>query len=235
MLEMWIEAQPYILRILTAAILGALLGLERDMHGREAGLRTHLLVCAGSAVFMTLSLRISTFGVIKEVGFQGVTDPGRIAAQIVTGIGFLGAGAIIKDGLSVRGLTTAACLWITCSIGMSAGAGRYILAIATTGIALFSLSTLRYFEKSYKKDVFRSLALTLPIEEKPEHAIEVVKQNGLKIISTELAKNYETGLTHLTLGLQISSKHNVDKRAHEIIGALEADRVPLKSVKWYKI
>ncbi|WP_300670723.1 MgtC/SapB family protein [Desulfoluna sp.] len=235
MLELWNESLPYIIRILTAAALGGLLGLERDIHGREAGLRTHLLVCAGSALFMTLSTTVSSFGVLKPEAFQGVTDPGRIAAQIVTGIGFLGAGAIIKDGLSVRGLTTAACLWITCAIGMSAGAGLYILAVTTTCIALFSLSTLNIVEKTYKKDVYRNLTLSLPLGEKPEHAVAIMKQKGLKIISTELLKDYDAGIINLTLGLQLSSRGNVDNRSYDIIAALEESQIPLKSVKWYKI
>lgn len=235
MLDLFNESLPYIIRILTAAALGGMLGLERDIHGREAGLRTHLLVCAGSAVFMILSTSVATFGVLKPEAFQGVTDPGRIAAQIVTGIGFLGAGAIIKDGLSVRGLTTAACLWITCSIGMTAGAGLYILALTTTFIALFSLSALNYLEKTYKKDTYRYLTLSLPLEEKPQRAVEVIKQKGMKIISTELSKNYDTGITRLTLGLQISSKVDVDQRSYEIITALEESHIPLKFVKWYKI
>ena len=235
MLDMWIDSLPYIIRILTAAGLGALLGLERDIHGREAGLRTHLLVCAGSAVFMTLSTAVSTFGVLKPDTFQGVTDPGRIAAQIVTGIGFLGAGAIIKDGLSVRGLTTAACLWITCAIGMAAGAGLYILSFTTTAIALFSLSVLNYVEKFYKKDVYRNLTLCLPVGQKPERAVDVLKENGFKITSTELLKDYDTGTTRLTLGLQLSSKGNVDKRSYDIISALEESHISLNSVKWYKI
>lgn len=235
MIDMWNESLPYIIRILTAAALGGLLGLERDIHGREAGLRTHLLVCAGSAVFMTLSTAVSTFGVLKPEAFQGVTDPGRIAAQIVTGIGFLGAGAIIKDGLSVRGLTTAACLWITCAIGMAAGAGLYILSLTTTAIALFSLSVLNYVEKFYKKDVYRNLTLSLPEGEKPDRAVAVIKKNGLKIISTELFKDYDTGVTRLSLGLQLTSKGNVDKRSYDIIDALEESHISLNSVKWYKI
>jgi len=235
MLDLFNESLPYIIRILTAAALGAMLGLERDIHGREAGLRTHLLVSAGSAVFMILSTSVATFGVLKPEAFQGVTDPGRIAAQIVTGIGFLGAGAIIKDGLSVRGLTTAACLWITCSIGMTAGAGLYILALATTFIALFSLSALNYVEKTYKKNAYRYLSLSLPLEEKPQRAVDVITQNGLKIISTEISKNYETGITCLTLGLQLSSKVDVDQRSYDIITTLEKSHIPLKVIRWYKI
>ena len=235
MLDMWLESWPYIIRILAAATLGGLLGLERDIHGREAGLRTHLLVCAGSAVFMILSTTVSTFDVHKAMGFQGVTDPGRIAAQIVTGIGFLGAGAIIKDGLSIRGLTTAACLWITCAIGMASGAGLVMIALTTTAIALFSLSVLNYLEKFYKKDVYRNLCLSLPVGEEPERAVEVMQKSGFKITSTELLKDYNAGTITLTLGLQLSSRGNVDKRSYNVISALEQSHIAINSVKWYKI
>jgi putative Mg2+ transporter-C (MgtC) family protein len=117
------EPWNLLLRILIAAVLGGVLGLERDMHGRGAGLRAHLLVGAGAALFMILSINIANFSIITPSDFAKVTDPGRIAAQIVTGIGFLGAGVIIREGFTIRGLTTAACLWITAAIGMSSGAG----------------------------------------------------------------------------------------------------------------
>src|SRR6187402_210682 len=124
-------------RLLVAAVLGAVIGIERELHDHPAGVRTHLLVALGSALFTVLSI----------VGFPSTdgtaTDPSRIAAQIVTGIGFLGAGAIIKYGPSVRGLTTAASLWAAAAIGMAAGAGLPFLGIATTVIVFLSLWPLR--------------------------------------------------------------------------------------------
>ncbi|BCS95387.1 hypothetical protein DSLASN_10190 [Desulfoluna limicola] len=129
---------------------------------------------------------------LKPKAFQGVTDPGRITAQIVTGIGFLGTGTIIKDGLSVRGLTTAACLWVTCAIGMVAGAGLYILSFITTAIAPFSLAVLHYVEKFHKKDIYPNLTLCLPVGEKPGRAEEVMKEDGFKLTSSELLKNYDS-------------------------------------------
>ena len=130
------------IRLVLAALLGGAIGLERELREREAGLRTHLLVSVGAAVF-TL---VSAYGFADfRYGLQtGITlDPTRIAAQIVTGIGFLGAGAIIRQGLSVRGLTTAATLWVVAAIGMAAGAGYYSVAVIGTGIVLFSLYPLR--------------------------------------------------------------------------------------------
>jgi putative Mg2+ transporter-C (MgtC) family protein len=121
------------LRILLAAALGALIGVEREIHGHPAGMRTHLLVSLGSAIFTVLS--IYGFG---PPGQPGV-DPSRIAAQIVSGIGFLGAGAILKEGATVRGLTTAASLWATAAVGLAAGAAQYAVAWTGTIIIIFSL------------------------------------------------------------------------------------------------
>jgi uncharacterized membrane protein YhiD involved in acid resistance len=123
-----------LLRLLAAALLGAGLGLEREIHGHQAGMRTHMLVALGSALFTVLSI----YGFPQMPG-TAATDTSRISAQVVTGIGFLGAGAIIKYGTSIRGLTTAASLWVVASIGLAAGAGAYFLAIAGTLIALVAL------------------------------------------------------------------------------------------------
>jgi putative Mg2+ transporter-C (MgtC) family protein len=141
-----LSLQEEILRILLAAGLGAAVGIERELREHEAGVRTHMLVAVGSALF-TL---VSAYG-FGEFFAQGTAfvpvDPTRIAAQIVTGIGFLGAGAIIRQGPNVRGLTTAATLWAVAAIGLSAGAGYYAGAIATTIIVIFALWPLRIVTK----------------------------------------------------------------------------------------
>jgi putative Mg2+ transporter-C (MgtC) family protein len=135
----WLEVT---LRLVLAAGLGGAVGLERELREREAGLRTHLLVSVGAAVFTLVSAY--GFGDFRYGAREGITlDPTRIAAQIVTGIGFLGAGAIIRQGLSVRGLTTAATLWVVAAIGMASGAGYYSVAVIGTALVLFSLYPLR--------------------------------------------------------------------------------------------
>jgi putative Mg2+ transporter-C (MgtC) family protein len=128
-------------RLLIAALLGLAIGFEREIHGHPAGLRTHMLVALGSALFTVLSIH----GFIGEPG-PGVdptkiaaVDPTRIAAQIVSGIGFLGAGAILKDGIVIRGLTTAASLWATSAVGMAAGAGEYVIGAVAAAVILVSL------------------------------------------------------------------------------------------------
>ncbi len=127
------------MRLIGAAILGAGIGLERERHDHPAGIRTHMLVSVGAAAFTVLS--IYSFG-------QG-SDPGRVAAQIVTGIGFLGAGSILKGGGTVHGLTTAASLWVVAAVGMAAGAGAWGVAVTTTIIVVISLWPLRAIERRY--------------------------------------------------------------------------------------
>ena len=125
-------------RIVVAAALGLAVGFEREIHGHPAGLRTHMLVAAGSGLFTVLSA-YGFEGVAKGISGTSPIDPTRIAAQIVSGIGFLGAGAILKDGVVIRGLTTAASLWATSAVGMAAGAGEHIIAAVATGVILVSL------------------------------------------------------------------------------------------------
>jgi len=120
-------------RLVVAAALGMLVGAEREIHGHPAGIRTHMLVALGSAIFTVMS--IHGFGQGAGTGI----DPTRIAAQIVSGIGFLGAGAILKDGVVIRGLTTAASLWATAAVGLAAGAGEYVIAVVSSAVILVSL------------------------------------------------------------------------------------------------
>ena len=123
----------FAVRLIVAAALGGLIGAEREIHGHPAGIRTHMLVALGSAIFTVMS--IHGFG----QGAGSGIDPTRIAAQIVTGIGFLGAGAILKDGVVIRGLTTAASLWATAAVGLATGAGEYVIAGVSTAVILVSL------------------------------------------------------------------------------------------------
>ncbi|WP_279126168.1 MgtC/SapB family protein [Acidaminococcus fermentans] len=128
------------LRILMAAFLGGLIGLERSSGDRPAGLRTHVLVATGSALLMVVSI----YGID---GHPQARDPSRIASQVVSGIGFLGAGTILHEGLTVKGLTTAASLWIVSAIGLTVGCGMMALGIFATGITLITLILIRGLEK----------------------------------------------------------------------------------------
>ena len=124
-------------RLALAALLGLLIGIERTYRAKTAGMRTHFLVALGSALFMLVS----------RYGFDGVGDPGRVAAQIVSGIGFLGAGTIIMQKNVIHGLTTAAGMWVAAGIGMASAAGLYVIAVVTTLLALMGLEMLGRFNR----------------------------------------------------------------------------------------
>jgi len=128
-----------IIPLLASVILGGLIGLERELRGKPAGLRTNILICLGSCIFTIVSTNLTG------------SEPGRIAAQIVTGIGFLGAGAIIHSGIGIHGLTTAAGIWVVAGIGMACGAGMYALAIFSTILSLIALLLLPMLEKKINK------------------------------------------------------------------------------------
>ncbi len=126
------------IRLVLAVLLGGLVGFERETHNRPAGFRTHILVCVGSALIMMLS----AYGFTEMSGGNIEVDPSRIAAQVVTGIGFLGAGTILQHRGSIRGLTTAASIWVVSGIGLAVGIGFYFGAVMATFVALISLLLL---------------------------------------------------------------------------------------------
>jgi putative Mg2+ transporter-C (MgtC) family protein len=182
----WEEA---LLRVAVAAALGGAVGLERELREREAGFRTHMLVSVGSALFTI----VSAYG-FREFLVNGGNviraDPTRIAAQIVTGIGFLGAGAIIRQGLSIRGLTTAATLWVVAAIGLAAGAGYYSAAVITTLVVLFSLWPLLIvahgFTSRFRTETSRLLA-QLPAGASPGKLVTEVERIGGRLHSLEIS------------------------------------------------
>ena len=147
--------EQIIIRLVLAFVLGGLIGFERELHGRAAGLRTHILVCLGSSLIMLTSMHM--FYLYREVA---TIDPARIAAGVITGIGFLGAGTIIRFKASVRGLTTAASLWAVAGVGLAIGSGFYLGAYVTSAIVLFVLFFLTRLEKALvRKDWYKGIAV----------------------------------------------------------------------------
>lgn len=137
--------EDILLPLLTAAALGGLVGLERESQNRPAGLRTHILVSLGSALVMLVSIEMYHL----VVGTTNV-DPGRIAAQVISGIGFLGAGTIMREGMTVKGLTTAASLWVVAGVGLAAGAKLYLPAATAALIILFTLEMIPRAERRFR-------------------------------------------------------------------------------------
>jgi len=219
--------EEILLRVALAAALGGVLGLERELREREAGLRTHLLVSVGSALFTLVSAY--GFHAFLASGQSVVrADPSRIAAQIVTGIGFLGAGAIIRQGLSVRGLTTAATLWVVAAIGLAAGAGYYSAAVITTGVALVSLWPLRiaafHIMRRFRAETGR-LLVQLPTGESPAPVIEELERRGGRIETMELSQ--EADRRNLAFTLELPREHD----AHEVVAGV-ADVEHVLEVRW---
>ena len=183
------------LRLLVAAVLTGAIGLERELRERAAGLRTHMLVGTGSALFTI----ISAYG-WSDFDFgpgTGMTlDPSRVAAQIVTGIGFLGAGAIIRQGGSIRGLTTAAGLWVVAAIGMASGAGYYSAALIGTGIVLVGLGPIRRLEgaplfRGLRREV-RVLELDVAVSERAGPVLDALVDHGAHLSRIEFSREEGT-------------------------------------------
>ncbi|QUB69211.1 MgtC/SapB family protein [Prevotella melaninogenica] len=175
----------FVLRLFVAAMLGGVIGLEREYRAKEAGFRTHFLVALGSGLFMILS----QFGFNDVLGHyeQVSLDPSRIASQVVTGIGFIGAGTIIFQKHVVRGLTTAAGLWVTSAIGMTAGAGMYVLSIATTVLVLLCLEALYFILQHFGT---RNITVTFstPKEENIQTVLQRLRDKEIIIDSYEMTR-----------------------------------------------
>lgn len=148
-----------LLRLLAACAAGAILGFERELHDKPAGLRTNIMICLGAAVFTVLSLRVSEAAQIA--------DPARIAAQVVTGVGFLGAGSIIQSRGNVIGLTTAATIWIGASIGMAFGAGHYGIGAGATLLSTLVLFALGRVEDRLA-DWYQTARFTIVVDDEPD-------------------------------------------------------------------
>jgi putative Mg2+ transporter-C (MgtC) family protein len=218
----WYEA---LLRLALAAALGGLIGVERELRERQAGLRTHLLVALGSALFTI----VGAYGFHEFLNSgASVVDPTRIAAQIVTGIGFLGAGAIIRQGLSVRGLTTAATLWVVAAVGMAAGAGYYSVALITTGLVLIALYPLRII--AYRMLIrFRPedgrLLVEIPAGQPPGQLIDELERIGARIESLVVSQEGDRRRLELDVALPR------DTRAAGVVARI-ADLEDVAEVRW---
>ena len=138
----FLESDIFI-RIVVSVVLGSIIGLERELTNKSAGLRTQIMVCLGSCIFTILSI----YGFSTAVTLYPLGDPSRVAAQIITGIGFIGAGTVLRQGLTVTGLTTASTLWIVSAIGMACGCGQLKIAVASTILAVLVLVIIRVIER----------------------------------------------------------------------------------------
>lgn len=191
-----------LLRLVIAAILGGMIGFERQKHGRPAGFRTHLIVSVASALLMALAAQLSVHGTADPL-YR--IDPTRVAAGAITGIGFLGAGVIFRAGATVQGLTTAACLWMVTAVGLAVGAGAYIPSLFATGITLFALVALRVFERRSVQLVFRTISIVSDLGLAQEALDEAFKRHNMQVNNIDYENDIHTGIAHYTISVSFDS------------------------------
>ena len=218
----------FILRLFAAAILGGAIGLERGYRAKEAGFRTHFLVALGSAIFMILS----QFGFeqvltqSRDAGLNVRLDPSRIAAQVVSGIGFIGAGTIIFQRHVVLGLTTAAGLWVTAAIGMTCGAGMYVLAAASTVLVLLCLEALNFIIQRFGT---RNISITFssPSIEDVRQVLQRLRSDGMSSDSYNMREvSGADGSESYSVSVEVNVKRNrYESRVLGIMEELEGVRI----------
>jgi putative Mg2+ transporter-C (MgtC) family protein len=210
------------LRLFAALVVGGLIGLERTYRGRPAGFRTHALVCLSTSLLMLIT-------VYETRWFPGLTqgritlDPTRMAQGIMTGIGFLGAGTIMREGLSVRGLTTAASLWITAAIGILIGIGFFFPALVATVLTLVTLSLFRWVEDRIPSQFYAHLMLRFALHAAmPEPEIRrMLKEHGFTMRRVSYRLDYDANYFEYRATIRSNRADNA-KRLTDALGKLEA-------------
>lgn len=185
---MMIPTQEIVLRLVLGALVGGIIGFERELHGRAAGFRTQLIVCVAAVLIMIVSENYYHYIHGAESTLR--IDPARISAGALIGIGFLGSGVIIKSGYAVRGLTTAASIWIVSAIGLAIGGGLYFEGLFTAAITILALIVLRTIEEKIKTLRFKNLIISTPAFENVEETIKsLIEEYGFHIHSVNYEKS----------------------------------------------
>jgi putative Mg2+ transporter-C (MgtC) family protein len=187
-------------RLGVSFLLGGLIGLEREWHRQSAGLRTHIVICLGSTLLTLMSIYLPQTFTHFQAG-----DPARIAAQVVSGIGFLGGGAIFRMGVNVRGLTTAASIWVVAGIGMVVGAGMYVAALVGTGLVLFALFVMVPFEKKlFPSRSLRNLEIALNSDRvKTDNVFPILERYGIEVKVMDVSQSFEEKQIRMKLTVQV--------------------------------
>ena len=207
-------ADPYT-GILIAAALGSLIGLEREIHGQPAGLRTHMILAVGAALAAILSISYSEF--LSNPNLP--SDPGRIVAQVVSGVGFLGAGAIMKMGVTVKGLTTASSLWTTAIVGIACGSKYYDVACFTAVLVLIILTVINQLE-GILLTTYKTHTLKITLEDRPgivNETREMLKTYKVKVVSLNASMPDKK-----TLKLEMIIRKPSDLRMDKVINIINS-------------
>jgi putative Mg2+ transporter-C (MgtC) family protein len=238
---MELTLQEAIQRLVMALLLGSIVGLEREYTQQYAGLRTHILVCLGAAVFTIVSISDMTAGMTvissdPDMQYRLVKDPGRVAAQVVAGIGFIGGGAVLRHGASIRGLTTAASLWMMASIGMLVGIGYYQLSIVATlfsFLVLFIIGALErtMFKKYMKRFTLLRIQVTARDQSFPDIENLLDKTFPQKTVEVKTQRDLEAQKTTMTYVIDLRGiQPNVNELSRKLKGL---DGVLSATVKVY--
>lgn len=215
-----------IVRLVVSLVLGGIIGMERERHNQPAGFRTHTLICLGATMIMLLSIYVPQHAGPNVTG----GDPGRIAAQVVSGIGFLGAGAILRLGVSVKGVTTAASIWVVASLGLVIGAGMYGTAAVSTAFILFILTVLEKIERRvFTERYLRSINLELATTEfHLASIIDLIAGYRIEVQSSDISQSLDDGTTKLKIVVKIPENLRVQELLHDLREIPEIKKINLK-------
>ncbi len=222
-----IPTTEIIIRLLLGAVVGGIIGFERSAHGRAAGFRTHLLVCVAGVLIMTVS---EYYHYLSQWDPSYVrVDPARLAAGAITGVGFLGAGVIVKSGLNVQGLTTAACLWIVSAIGLSIGSGLYIAAIVSFVITYLALWLLRMVEDRMPRLVYRFIRVITENGGDEEAITSVFRKYKATVSNIDYEKDVEKKESSFEITIALSDRTSMKRIVEEIASLGGVKRVAIRS------
>jgi len=187
-----LTSNEIIMRLLLGTLFGGVIGFERQVHGRPAGFRTHILVCIAAVLIMLVSEYYQYLSSINPSYIR--IDPGRIAAGALAGVGFIGAGVVLKAGLSIQGLTTAACIWVVSAIGLAIGSGLYLAGTVTFFITIITLAVLRIVETKMPKLTYRFLTITADLNADEDQITSVIKETDLSIVNIDYEQCTDSGI-----------------------------------------
>ena len=229
--HLFLPENDILIRILLSIVLGFALGLERELTYKWAGLRTNMLVCLGSCLFTILSI----YGFSTAVSLYPIGDPSRVAAQVITGIGFIGGGTVLRHGVTVSGLTTAATLWVVASIGMACGCGQLGAAVLTTLCAIAVLVLIRVFELNIMpKNLKHMRKLNIVMTCKNEHCEQVRKKlfEEFKELNEFTRKHDESNkeLTKFALKVIINDRDPVEAIQTKMEGIENIESISIKEI-----
>lgn len=208
--EKMVSEKNIVINLIMALMLSGVIGSERERHDRPAGLRTHILVGVGATIIMMISLSMHRIHVEN--------DAGRIAAQVVSGVGFLGAGTIIKEGFSVKGLTTAASLWATAAIGLAIGGNYYFLALMTTLLVIITLYLLNRFE--FSKDGKKDKLIKCKAKNSDNllcNINKIIQENSVIIKDIDVERNFDSQQLIVKLNLKYKDNKNIINTADQLM------------------